>query len=169
MKGFYGATTLARRNLSFLGVGQSKLSSTARDCAGAMAAQAVGKKYRMLNADKQVEKFCGTKAEKVSDKCAGALEAQQMGKGTYRMINTEKQIAKWCSVDAATTAAAAGQYTPASPQEVAEELYWDESQMPTADSGFSADVEDEKSSMLLPLALGVGAIMLLGGVFLASR
>jgi len=162
MKGFYGATTLARRNAS-------KLSSTAKHCAGAKAAQAAGKSYRFINADKQVEKFCGTKAEKVSDKCAGALEAQQMGKSTYRMINTEKQIATWCSADAATTAAAAGVYVPSSPEEVAEELYWDENMMMTAGGGGGAVVEEEKGSMLLPLAMGGIAIVILGGVLLASR
>lgn len=162
MLGFYGSASLALQNAS--------LSKTAEHCAGAKAAQASGKKqYRLIDVDKQVAKFCEQKADNVSSRCAGALEAQEMGKSTYRMVNTETQIAKWCSEEASLTAAAAGQYTPASPQEVAEELYWDESQMMTADSGFSADVEDEKSSMLLPLGLGVGAIVLLGGVFLASR
>lgn len=162
MLGFYGSASYALQNAS--------LSKTAEHCAGAKAAQASGKKqYRFVDVDKQVAKFCEQKVDNVSERCAGALEAQEMGKSTYRMVNTETQIAKWCSEEAALEAARAGQYTPSSPQEVAEELYWDESEMMTSASGAGYGTEEDKGSLLLPLAMGGVAILLLGGVILASR
>ena len=157
---FYGSALIARRNAS--------LSKTAEHCAAAKAKQASGAKtYRLVDVDKQVRKFCEDKYDNVSDKCQEAMEALEMGKPTYRMRNTEGQVAKWCSEAASLDAAKAGQFTPASPQDIAEELYWDESQTTSGEGGGA--VEEGGSGFLIPALVAGGALLLLGGVVLVAR
>ena len=158
---FYGSAIIARRNAS--------LSKTAEHCAAAKAKQASGgSQYRLRDIDKQVRKFCEDKHDDVNKRCQEAREALQMGKSTYRMRNTEGQVARWCLEAGSLDAAIAGKFTPASPQEIAEELYWDESQM-TSGSGGAVEEEGGGSGLLLPALVAGGALLLLGGVFFASR
>lgn len=138
---FYGSALIARRNAS--------LSKTAEHCAAAKAKQAAGEsKYRLVDVDKQIRKFCEDKYDDVGKKCREATEALEMNKPTYRMRNTEGQVAKWCSEAASLDAAIAGQFTPASPQEIAEELYWDESQTTSGEGGGA--LEEGGSGFLIP-------------------
>lgn len=169
MLGFYGALDIARLN--------GRASSSGGYCAEAMAAKAGGKKKYTgsgcvfgCDVDKQIEKWCGSKGETAAERCSGAKEALSMGKNSYRMENVHQQIAKWCSADAQVQAAVSGSYSPASPEQVAEELYWDENMMMTAGGGGGGgEIPEEKGSLMLPLAMGGVAILLLGGVLLASR
>ena len=181
MLGFYGSPGVARLNIGLAtieGILGGRASEAGGYCAEALAAKAANKnKYTGsgcvfgCDVDKQIEKWCEDKGATAAERCLEAKEAKDANKNTYRSENVDVQIAKWCAADAQVTAAKAGVYTPASPQQIAEELYWDESQMMTADSAFDtpAGEDEEKSSLLLPLAMGGAAILLLGGVLLASR
>lgn len=171
MLGFYGSPGVARLNIgrgTIEGILGGRASEAGGYCAEAMAAKAAGKnKYTGsgcvfgCDVDKQIEKWCTDKGETATERCIGAQEARDAGKKTYRMENVDQQIAKWCSTSEQVTAAIAGQYTPASPSEVVEELYWNEDQVVTP--GFEDVPVEEKKSLLLPIAaagLAIGVIVI---------
>ncbi len=133
-------------------------------CAEAIAAEAGGKKsYKGsgcvvgCDVDKQIEKWCVDKGDIAAERCIGAKEALDAGKKTYRSANVHTQIAKWCAATSQVESAKGGAYTPDSPAEVVEELYWNEDQVMTSGSQ-DAPVDEEKKSLLLPIAAGALAI-----------
>ena len=162
---------MARLNIgrgTIEGILGGRASEAGGYCAEAIAAKAWGKKKYTgsgcvfgCSVDKQIEKWCEDKGETAAERCIGAQEALAAGKKSYRSENVHQQIAKWCAAGAQVQEAKAGAYTPASPTELVEELYWNEDQgMP---SGSQDAPEEEKKSLLLPIAavgLAIGVIVI---------
>jgi hypothetical protein len=162
----------ARRNprLGFA-IPNGRASKSGGYCAEAIAAEAAGKKsYKGsgcvigCDVDKQIEKWCVDKGDIAAERCIGAQEALDAGKKTYRSANVHTQIAKWCAATSQVEAAKGGAYTPSSPSEVVEELYWNEDQvMASGDLDVPLEEGEEKKSLLLPIAaagLAIGVIFI---------
>ena len=135
--------TVARRNAG--------VKKSAGKCAAAVA----------VDDAKGIVKWCDKKGSKAEERCATAKERHSQGKKKYRGKPVAEAVALWCSIAGQVEQTKTGEFTPATPAEMAEDLYWDKDALST-ETDLIVDTEESKMNLLLPLAAGTLALGIIG-------